>query len=345
MLDQLREPIIQAPMAGGPSTPALAAAVSEAGALGFLASGMLAPSALRDDLAAVRERTAEPFGVNVFLPSASPGDPDAITAYARELQPIADQHGVTLGAPEWSDDHYADKIALLLEPGLTPAVVSFVFGCPEPALIAELQAAGAEVWVTVTGLDEAEQAHAAGANALIAQGLEAGGHRGGFTDDDREPIPVLDLVAAIRHGPASDDLPLVAAGGIMSGAHIAAALAAGADAAQLGTAFMLTPEAGTNAVHRRAIAEPGPTALTRAFSGRRARGIVNGWMERVGDRPPSAYPAINALAGPLRRHGVAIGDPDLVNLWAGTRHEEARELPAAELIRELADELSAVGVG
>lgn len=332
-------------MAGGPSTPALAAAVSGAGGLGFLAAGMLMAPAVADQIEAVRRLTASPFGVNVFMPSRSPGDPAEIADYMRQLQPIADQSGVTLGEAVWNDDDFAHKIELLLDPEWTPAVVSFAFGCPEPELVRRLQEVGAQVWVTVTQVDEAEQAHASGADGVIAQGAEAGGHRGSFSDDDREPIPVLELVDAIRRALPGDGVQLIAAGAIMDGADVAGALAHGADAVQLGSAFMLTPEAGTNAVHRAALSRPGATALTRAFSGRRARGIVNGWMERVGDTAPSAYPAVNAMAGPLRKHGVAVGDPNLVNLWAGTRHDEARERPAADLVAELVGELEAARAG
>lgn len=342
MLDRLAFPIIQAPMAGGPSTPALAAAVSAGGGLGFLAAGLTTADRLREDLDAVRAATDAPFGVNLFLPSPEPGDPAAIAAYAERIRPLAEAAGVELGAGEWDDDGYPEKLEVLFEPGRLPAVVSFVFGCPDAEVVERLQAAGAEVWVTVTQVDEAEQAIAAGADGLVAQGAEAGGHRGGFTDDDREPVPVHELVAqvaAVR--PA--DVELIGAGAVMSGAHVADLIAAGADAAQLGTAFLLTPEAGTGETHRAAVGAPGPTGLTRAFSGRRARGIVNAWQSGPGEGAPSAYPALVRLTAPLRAHGAKTGDRDLMNLWAGERHHEAVAEPVAAILAELVAELDAVG--
>jgi nitronate monooxygenase len=165
----------------------------------------------------------------------------------------------------------------------------------------------------------------------VAQGAEAGAHRGSFTDGDGEPLPLAALLPlALATG-----VPVVAAGGLMTAADVAASLAAGASAAQLGTAFLLCPEAGTTAVHRQAIVRGGPTTLTRAFTGRRARGIVNRWIETVGDAAPSAYPEVHHLTAPLRAHGRAAGDPDLVNLWAGTGHHLAQEMPAASLVAEL----------
>ncbi len=354
MLDQLTHPIVQAPMAGGVATPELAAAVSDAGGLGFLASGLLTPEALRQQLEAVRGLTDKPFGVNVFSPSPAPGDDDAIATYAALLRSAVGTEDVALGEPKFHDDHYDAKLAILREDG--PAVVSFTFGCPTAEVIGALHDAGAAVWVTVSQVDEALRAVAAGVDAVIAQGSEAGGHRGAWVDDDREPVPTLELVAAIRHAldgagaegkPGDEEIgggfPIVAAGGLMTGEHVAQALGAGAAAAQLGTAFMLAPEAGTGRLLRRMISEDRPTALTRAFSGRRARGIVNEWMEHVGDAAPSAYPQLVHLTAPLRTHGLSVGDPDRMNLWAGERHQEARELPAAELVRELVSELSSVG--
>jgi nitronate monooxygenase len=354
MLDQLSLPIVQAPMAGGPSTPELANAVSEAGGLGFLAAGLTTPDQLRADLATVRAGTDRPFGVNLFVPSPSPGDADAIAAYAAQVQPLAEAQGVALGEPRFDDGGYDALVDVVLES--PPAVVSFVFGRPSDALVEQLHAAGAQVWITATQVDEAQAAVAAGADAVIAQGSEAGGHRGAWVDDDRPQVPLLELVSAIRHALDADGVPgkdgeadpaggfpIIAAGALMTGEHVAQAIGAGATAGQLGTAFLLTPEAGTGHAHRRAITGTAPTAVTRAFSGRRARGIANAWMERVGETPPSAYPELVHLTGPLRKHGAAIRDPDLISLWAGERHADARELPAVDLMRELAEELANVG--
>jgi nitronate monooxygenase len=354
MLDQLSLPIVQAPMAGGPSTPELAIAVSEAGGLGFLAAGLTTPDALRAQLAAVRAGTSRPFGVNLFVPSPSPGDPAAIAAYAAQIQPLAEAQGIALGEPRFDDGGYDALVEVVLED--VPAVVSFVFGRPSDDLVERLHAAGAQVWVTVTQVEEARAAVSAGADAVIAQGSEAGGHRGAWVDDETPQVPLLELISAVRHALDADGVPgkdgeadpaggfpIIAAGGLMTGEHVAQAIGAGATAGQLGTAFMLTPEAGTGHAHRRAIGGPAPTAITRAFSGRRARGIVNTWMTRVGETAPRAYPEVVHLTAPLRAHGSAIRDPDLISLWAGERHADARELPAADLMRELAEELANVG--
>ena len=188
------------------------------------------------------------------------------------------------------------------------------------------------MWITITDAEEARAAAAAGAGALIAQGVEAGGHRGAFSDDAPGDYGVLALLQVVR---AVTDLPLVATGGIATGAGLAAVLAAGASAAQIGTAFMRCPEAGTHEVHRAALAAPGRTALTRAFTGRTARGIVNGFMRAHEGEAPHAYPAVHHVTSPIRAHGRAAGDPELVNLWAGQAHELIRDVPAGQLVRDL----------
>jgi nitronate monooxygenase len=331
VLDELRVPIIQAPMAGGPSTPALAAAVSEAGGLGFLAAGYKAPRAMAGDIDETRSLTGRPFGVNLFAPGQGPSDPAVVRRYASRLAVEAARAGVALGTPTFDDDGYEDKLRRLLEEPV--AVVSFTFGCPEASVVDELQSAGTSVWVTVTSAQEAGQAAAAGADALVVQGAEAGGHRGSFVDQDgRTDYGLLALLQLVR---ASVDRPLVATGGIATGAALAAVLAAGAAAAQLGTVFMLCPEAATSAAHRRALTSDRPTALTRAFSGRLARGIVNRWQTAHSGAAPAAYPEIHHLTAPLRARARQTGDPDAINLWAGEAHALARELPAAEVIEML----------
>jgi nitronate monooxygenase len=313
--------IVQAPMSGGPSTPALAAAVSDAGGLGFLAAGYRTAEQLAEDLAETRRLTSEPFGVNVFAHRSDPAD---VTAFARSA-------GLDPAAARWSDDEYDAKLALLGED--PPAVVSFTFGLPDP-----LPSLPSQVWVTVTGVEEARAAVAAGADALVVQGFEAGGHRGAWVDRvGREDIGTLALLALVR---AVVDVPLIATGGIADGAGIAAVLAAGAAAAMLGTAFLLCPEAATVPAHREAIAMERPTELTRAFTGRLARGIDNAWMRAHPDAP-IGYPEIHYLTARLRAEARAAGDADRFNLWAGQAHALARALPAAELVRLLADETRA----
>jgi nitronate monooxygenase len=230
----------------------------------------------------------------------------------------------------------------LLRRSEVPAV-SFTFGIPPAEAIESLHSAGSEVWLTVTSPAEARLAVNAGANALVVQGVEAGGHRGVFVDDDSQSD--LTLLAALQLIRAETDLPLIAAGSIMTGAGVAAVLVCGARAAQLGTAFLRTPEAGTSDTQRAATLGDNPTVLTRAFSGRTARGIRNRFHDMHGAYAPRAYPEINHITAPLRAHGREIGDPDLINLWAGQGHALARSEPAGELTLRLAAEAKAAILG
>ncbi|HKP59986.1 MAG TPA: nitronate monooxygenase, partial [Polyangiales bacterium] len=239
-------PIVQAPMAGGPSNPALTAAVSSAGGFGFLAAGYKAVAAVEADLAAVRALTDKPFGVNLFVPTQPSADPGQVERYLARLQPEAARHRVQLAAAAYDDDAWQDKLELMLR--ARPQVVSFAFGCPDAAVLSRLQAAGIGCWVTVTEPDEAARAERAGADALVLQGIEAGGHRGSF--EDRDGVGEFGLLALIRLCARRSSLPLVATGGIADGAAIAAVLVAGARAAQLGTAFLRCAEATTSAAHR-----------------------------------------------------------------------------------------------
>jgi nitronate monooxygenase len=335
-LDSLAEPIVQAPLAGGASTPALAAAVSEAGGLGFLATGYKTPDAVREEIARLRAESAGPFGVNLFVPSPAGGDPADVDRYASGLSAEAERYDAELGTPRHDDDAWDDKLALAEEARV--AVVSFTFGCPDAATVARLQAAGAAVWVTVTIAAEAGAAAAVGADALVVQGVEAGGHRGSFDDAAPGDVGLLVLLQLVR---AVVDLPMVAAGGIATGAGIAAVLAAGASAAQLGTALMLTPEAGTSAPHRAALQADAGTALTRAFSGRTARGIVNRFLREHSGDAPAAYPEIHHLTAPVRAAARERGDAGALNLWAGQAYPLSAEQAAGELVRRLGAEARA----
>jgi nitronate monooxygenase len=327
ILDELGAPIVLAPMAGGPSTVDLAAAVSEAGGLGFLAAGYRTADALSEQMQALRARTARPFGVNVFVPPPRPAEPASYAGYVDRLR--AD--GAAVGEPRSDDDGWDAKLDALA--GAPAAVVSFVFGCPPAGAVARLRERGSEVWATVTTPAEADEAAAAGVDALIAQGSEAGGHRATFSDDD-DPggFGLLSLLALLA---ARTDLPLIAAGGIATGGAVAAALAAGARAVQVGSAFMRCPEAGTSPVHRAALAGDAPTALTRAFSGKPARGIVNAFMREHDAHAPRAYPEIHYVTSPMRQAARERGDGDRVNLWAGQTHQLGQEIPAAEVVRGL----------
>jgi nitronate monooxygenase len=331
----LEIPIVGAPMGGGPSTPALAASVSEAGGLGFLAAGYKSAADLRRELADVRAATPRPFGVNVFVPAEPDVDEEAIAAYAATLAGESERYGAEVGEPRWDDDGWEAKLELLARE--RPAVVSFTFGCPDREVVAALQAADVSVWCTVTAAAEARSAAAAGADALVVQGAEAGAHQGSFDDTDEPPVALLELLQLVR---GAADLPLVAAGGIADGAGLAAALSAGAAAAQIGTALLLTPEAGTSAPHRAALAADAPTVLTRAFTGRRARGIVNRFIREHEALAPHGYPQVHHLTAPIRAAARAAGDPDGINLWAGEAYRRAEEAPAAELVLRWAADAS-----
>jgi nitronate monooxygenase len=323
-----RLPIVQAPMAGGPSTPELAAATNAAGGFGYVAGGYLGADALRDALGRTRALTRDPIGVNLFVPGADEADPSAIAAYAHTLEPEARRLGVALGEPRWSDDDYPAKLDLVAAAGVH--TVSFTFGAPAADDVHRLQRAGTRVAVTVTNATEAATAAAAGADSLVVQGTEAGGHQGSFDGAAPNRTPLLQAVRDIR---AAVDLPLIAAGGIMSAADAAAALEAGAVAVQIGTALMCTPEAATSAVQRAALLERSyaDTVITRAFSGRWARGLANRFALDHPDAP-GGYPQLHYLTRPLRAAATKAGDPDVPNLWAGTGWPAVRAASTADVI-------------
>ena len=323
----MKLPIVGAPLAGGPSTPALAAAVCEAGGFGFVAAGYKSVADVARDISEVRATTQRPFGVNIFYPTRLEADEQAITAYAELLAAEAERYGVAVGAARWSDDEWEGKLELVARE--RPAVVSFTFGCPDAQVVSWLRGCDIGVWCTVTTPGEAQTAAAAGVDALVVQGGEAGGHRSSFDDGDATPIGLLSLLRLVRR---VTDLPLIAAGGIASGAGVAAALVAGASAAQVGSALMLTPEAGTSEVHRAAFAADTPTALTRAFTGRRARGIVNRFMHDYDAAAPKGYPQVHYLTAPIRTAARAAGDAGGINLWAGQAYRLAEAAPAVELV-------------
>jgi nitronate monooxygenase len=326
VLDLLRRRIVVAPMAGGPSTTDLVIAAGRAEALGFLAAGYKTPGAMAAEITAVRAATAGPFGVNVFVPGRPYPDAAALTRYLDSL-------GLGLGDASWDDDGFGGKVAALLAD--PPAVTSFTFGCPAAAVIRALQDAGSVVVITVTSPAEAALAAAAGADALCVQGYEAGAHRGTFVNDDA-PGRDRGLLSLIGEVAEVTGLPQIAAGGIMGPRQVQAVLAAGAVAAQCGTAFLRSPESGAHRLHKAALADPRYTAttLTRAFSGRPARGLVNEFIVDHADAPP-AYPEINNATRPLRAAAAASGDTARMSLWAGQGYRLAAELPAGEIIDRL----------
>jgi nitronate monooxygenase len=327
-------------MAGGASCPQLAAAVSNAGGLGFLAAGYKTADGMYEEVKHLRGLTGRAFGVNVFMPQRRHADAAAVGVYRNQLAGEAAWYNTPLGDPESSwDDGYDAKLAILLDDPV-PAV-SFTFGCPNRRTLDRFHRAGTFTMVTVTTPDEARAAQWSGASAVCVQGVEAGGHRGTHRDEplgDGAGIGLLSLITQVKDAVT---LPVVAAGGIMRGSQIAAVLAAGAGAAQLGTAFLVCQESGANVHHKQAMTNPlfVRTELTRAFSGRPARGLVNRFLREHGPYAPQAYPEVHHLTSGLRRAAAAAGDPQGMALWAGQGHRMARCMAAGQLVSVLAAEL------
>ena len=330
----VRTPVLAAPMAGGPGTPELVVAAAGAGSLGFLAAGYRSTEALDDQIHVVRAHGV-PFGVNVFAPNPLPVDPAAYRSYAVAIRAELDRYDLDPPpVPLEDDDHWRAKIDLLVTDPVP--VVSFTFGLPSREVVASLRAAGTLVVQTVTSAAEARLATDVGVDALAVQSTAAGGHSGTLTPQQLpSPTPLAELVAHVR---AAVRVPLLAAGGVAGSADVIAALQAGAEAVMVGTALLLTDESGASAPHRAALVDPtrAATTVTRAFTGRPARALRNEFTDRYDALAPSGYPAIHHLTSPLRRAAVAAGDPERINLWAGTGYRAAQPGPAADVIAALA---------
>jgi nitronate monooxygenase len=332
-LRDLAVPIIVAPMAGGPSTPELAAAGTNAGGLGFVPAGYLTADVFAERLVAARRLSSGPIGANLFAPQPSAGTPEDIELYAKSLVPEAERYGAKLGEPRFDDDHWAAKIDVLVD--VRPDVASFTFGVPSAEECRRLREAGITVVATVTTLAEAQTALARGVDALAAQGPSAGGHRGTFDPAAQPAAQPLDaLLAEVK---AAADVPVVAAGGLMTAEDVGRVLKAGAVAAQLGTAFLLADEAGSSPVHRAALQDPQftETVVTKAFSGRYARGLRNRFVDEHEAEAPFGYPEIHWLTSPLRAASVRAGDPQAVNVWAGTGFRDAKAAAVTDIISGL----------
>ena len=327
-------PMLAAPLAGGPSTPDLVLAAARSGGLGFLAAGYQSPHVLGEQIDTVRRQTSR-FGVNLFAPPPVPVDGAAYARYRDLLLPEADRLGVVLPEmPVEDDDHWRDKVDLLVEAQVP--LVSFTFGIPDASVVTALHAAGSVLAQTVTSVEEAVRAEAAGLDALVVQGSGAGGHSATLTPERVPAVrPLPDLVAEVR---STVGLPVVATGGLATADDVAATLRAGADAAMVGTVLLLAPESGTSAVHRAALGDPsrGDTVVTRAFTGRPARALPNAFIAAYDSEAPAGYPALHHLTSPLRRASAATGDPERVHLWAGTGYRDAVDQPAETLLRGLA---------
>ncbi|KAA6223818.1 nitronate monooxygenase [Streptomyces albofaciens JCM 4342] len=327
-------PLLAAPMAGGASTPALVTATARAGGLGFLAGGYKSAQALAGQIRTV-EAEGVPFGVNLFARTPVPVSPEAYRAYARLLQDEADRYGLTVTGtgPLDDDDNWTDKIDLLTARPVP--WVSFTFGLPDTGTVTSLRRAGTTVLQCVTTPAEARLAADAGVDALIVQASAAGGHSATLTPErPLTPVALPDLVSAVRH---TVPLPVIATGGIAGPADVAAALRAGAQAAMVGTVLLRTDESGASAPHKAALADPGfdTTVITRAFTGRPARALRNRFTDRYSAHAPAGYPALHHLTSPLRKAATAAGDTDLIHLWAGTGHRQARTEPVAHTAERL----------
>lgn len=338
---QFDHPIMAAPMAGGPSSTALARAVASTGALGFLGGGNATAAQVSEQYAAVAD--AGRVGVNLFVPDAANTAVDAtvprnnrveqLTAFREQLLPFAQRLGVELPSVEQvgkdvSDDWDAKILAAAQWP-----IVSFTFGLPGPEVFEQLHAHGVEVGVTVTTVAEARNAANHGADFLVVQGPEAGGHRSVHNPvEEPEDIPLFSLVEQVRD---VVDIPFAGAGGIMSPENVAQLLDSGASAAVVGTALLLSDEAGPNAIHRQMLQDDrsGVTALTRVYSGRVSRSMVNEFMDL---QAPAVYPEVHRLTKPIKSAAAKDMDPRSTHLFAGTGYLRTRRGPAADIVRWLA---------
>lgn len=351
-------PIVGAPLGGGPGTPELAAAVSNTGALGSLGIAYATPDVIRDAIRTTRTLTDAPFQANLFVPPPVPPPVDA--AAVRQVEEMLAELRADFGlperlpVPEQAAVDFAAQAAVLVEERVP--VAGFAFGVPPPDLVGALRQNRTVVIGTATNVAEGRALLEAGVQVVVAQGAEAGGHRGQFLGGDGsgraeegapvgDPVATMALVPAMVDALAGQDAPVIAAGGLRDGRSVLAVLALGADAAQLGTVFLRTPEAGTNPAYRAALAaaDGTETVLTTAFSGKPARGLRNAYVDAIGVRPDvPAYPVTNALTGELRAAARAAGRADVQSLWAGQGVLGARDLPAAQLIGIWVDEIETI---
>jgi nitronate monooxygenase len=331
-------PLIQAPMAGV-QLHGLAAAVSNAGGLGSLPCAMLAPAALKEELEKLRAATNKPYNLNFFAHTNPQPDAAREERWRQALAPYYEEFGIDAASIPSGPGRqpFSAVVAELLEE-FRPRVISFHFGLPAPELLQRVRGWGARILASATTVEEARWLAERGVDAIIAQGVEAGGHRGIFLSDDlTTQVGTFSLVPQIVR---AVNLPVIAAGGIADAQGVAAAMALGAAGVQVGTAYMLCPEATTSALHRAALKSERArhTALTNLFTGRPARGIVNRAMRELGPLSPLApeFPLATSGIAPLRAKAEAAGRDDFTSMWAGQNADGCKEIPAAELTRELA---------
>jgi nitronate monooxygenase len=336
----LRHPIVLAPMAGGPSTPALCAAVSEAGGLGSYGAAYLPPAKLREEIRAIRALTRRPFVVNLQIDDGVSASPQQIAAAQEALAPFRAELGLPPPSPPAPHGSWRALFEVLVEE--RAPIFGSCYGVPPRDVLDACRRAGIATFGTATSVSEARALDDAGVDVIAAQGAEAGGHRGVF-DRDADP-PLIGTMALVPQVVDAVGVPVIAAGGIMDGRGIAAAIALGASAACLGTAFLRCPEAGTSAPYRAALreAKDGSTTITRAFSGRAARGIANRLTRALARGPWAPYPVQNSLTREIRAAAAKAGNLELLSLWAGQGVAMGREEPAATLVERLAREMAAL---
>jgi nitronate monooxygenase len=332
---RVEHPILQAPMAGGITTPELVAAVSEAGALGAFAAGYLTPDAIREAIRRIRALTSRPFQVNLFVPEQTGApSPDDVARAVRALEPLRAEVGLSAPAAPGARPRFPDQLLVVLEEAVP--VFSFTFGNLGAEDVEAVRRRGAVVLGTATTVREARALAAAGVDAVVAQGSEAGAHRGTFAVPAAQAL--VGGLALVPQVVDAVEVPVVAAGGIMDGRGIAAALALGASGVQMGTAFLACPESGAHRVYKEAIlarAEDDETVLTRAFSGKLARGIANRFTREMEGAPLLPYPLQNGLTADLRQAAARAGRADLMSLWAGQGRALATSRPARALVADL----------
>lgn len=334
-LDALPVPLVAAPMAGA-STPELVAAVSAAGGFGFLAAGYQSVAVMVDQIARTRSLVDAPFGVNLFTPQRerSAELADELTEYARLLAPYAARVGVEVGAPRYDDDQFAAKVeALVADP---VPVVTLTFGAVPADAVARLRRAGSLVGFTVTDPSEARLAEGLGADLLVVQGADAGGHRGTWSVS-AEPNAMTAVEAVRRIRPVTE-LPIIGSGGVAGAAEVTELLRAGSQAVAVGTLFVAADESAASDAHKEALTADRyrRAVVARTFSGRYARGLANELMLAGEAAAPAAYPDVHYMTSPIRKAAAAQGDPSLLALWAGAGHRSAVRRPAARILAELA---------
>ena len=328
-------PIIQAPMAGGVSTPLLAAAVSEAGGLGMIGAGYLNPTETREQILEVKNRTKKPFGINLFIPEKTIlKDGEARAAY-NALEPFRARLGVASSYSIKSADHYKKQLQIVLEEGVP--VCSFTFGLPTDEDIRMLKEKNIIIVATATTVEEAKLAEKKGMDAVVLQGSEAGGHRGTFLHSPEEGL--IGLISLIPQAADQVNIPVIAAGGIMDSRGINAALCLGAEAAQLGTAFLTCKESGANPEHKRAIlhATEEQTVVTKVFSGKYARGINNDFIKKMEelDAAIAPFPVQNSFTSGIRKEAAKQSNPQYMSLWSGQSPRLSKDVSVAELMEGL----------